>query len=265
MSCWNRKFLPGSKRYCEHWSLLEPESLWAAVRGLPPCFAARYAVQPPKAGRAPCRSYGEFVLMNQCQRWKETQSWVVTAQLGRAGTWLAVLLLPPLCSRDSTKIWQKLFLSCTNGKALLTKGCVAEGLFSLLSLKNKVSASRTGGIVQGSHSPGQTKILSMHHRVQWKDPMLERACANWDTFIAVRLHDAGYWVWASLSAGWWKIHLQKRITSVCLTRIQQIIWSISCSQMNLLQWKWKWKSPSLFKQKELHKCGMCCVCTVVAL
>lgn len=33
------------------------------------------------------------------------------------------------------------------------EGC-AEGLFSLLSLENKISASRTSGIIQGSHSPG---------------------------------------------------------------------------------------------------------------
>lgn len=66
----------------------------------------------------------------------------------------------PLCSRDSAKVRQKLCLSCARGKALLTEKLIAEGLFSLLSLKNKVSSARTSGRTQRRHSPGSAEDTS---------------------------------------------------------------------------------------------------------
>lgn len=49
MSCWNRKFLPGSKGYCEHWSPLEPEQQCKGFHpaGCRTCSAASKGRQSP--------------------------------------------------------------------------------------------------------------------------------------------------------------------------------------------------------------------------
>lgn len=66
------------------------------------------------------------------------------------------------------KVRQKLCLSCAGRNDLLTDKCIGEGLFSLLSLENKVSSARTSGRTQRSQSSGSeedtspvnTKVLS---------------------------------------------------------------------------------------------------------